>query len=181
VVEVEIDGFSEITASLSLAKELYDMGRYDMVQKQFCETLTYDAWYENTYGVITEAFTGFYSDYSDGNEVERMIFSDACISGYYRIAWEYGRSHNVPHDKNPFVIEAENVVRRWLCFSYSLDWALLGYTKTKKAADKSKLIVYTHTCEFCEYDHLAYGLLRLYRFFMEKCADNNQRQGVMAA
>jgi hypothetical protein len=109
-----------------------------------------------------------------------MIFSDDVICEYYRTAWEYGRVNKIPHNENPYVIEAETEVRRWLNFSYSMDWKLLGYTKTRRAANSSKLIINTCAYEFGEYDHLAYGLLRLYGFFADKSANNLKSTGMPA-
>jgi hypothetical protein len=47
---------------------------------------------------------------------------------------------------------------------------VLGYTKTKRAARKSKLIIYIYTPEFYEYEYLAYGLVHLYKWFNDKVA-----------
>ena len=176
-----IEGFKEILNTVHFAKELHDIGRYDIVQKEFSGTLCYDFYFENMLGVISSVFSGFYSDYDDVNETECMIFTDDYISRYYEMAWDYGRNHNVRHEVNPFVVEAEQEARRWLNFCYTMDWRLLGYTKTLKAARKSKLIVYTSAYEFAEHDHLTYGLIMLYKWFSEKCTAFSSQQEVPAA
>jgi len=131
---MEIEGFDSIISAVTLAKELHDIGRYDIVRDQFIDTLCWDTYYENMLAVIASVFSGFLINYDDDNEEEFMIFTDEIISEYYRMAWEYGRSHKVRHEKNPFVIEAENEVCRWLSLCHSMDWKLLGYTRTEKTA-----------------------------------------------
>lgn len=181
MVIVEIEGFNEIIGIITLAKELHDIGRYAIVQEQFFDILSWDGYYENVLGVISSLFSGFYSDYDDNNEEERMIFSDDCISDYYEWAWEYGCSHNVRHDENPYVIEAENEVRKRLGFCYGVGWKLLGYTKTKRTAKQSKLIVYICTCSCDCHGHLAYGLIQLYKWFSDKVAEFKKPREAMAA
>ena len=167
---MEIEGFSEIISVLTLAKELHNIDRYDVVEKQFFDILSWDTAFENMMSVIMSVCSGFYSKYDD-NGTEIMIFEDDVISRYFMLAWEYGKRNKIPYTENPFVQQAEQEARRWLYFSYSLEWKLLGYTKTRKAARKSKLIVYTCAYEFCEHDHLAYGLIRLYKWFSDKCGE----------
>lgn len=178
---MEIEGFNEIISTITLAKELHSIGRYDIVQKQFFDTVSWDSYFENMLGAIMSVFSGFYSNYDDGNETERMIFTDYVISDYFNLAYEYGRKYKIPHAKNPFVIEAESEARRCLNFCYTMDWALLSYTKTKRAARKSKLIILTCAYEFAEHDYLAYGLLKLYTWFADKCTEFKSRQEVIAA
>ena len=191
---MEIEGYNYIISSVALAKELHEVGRFDIVKEQFSDTLCYDSYYENLFGVISSAFSGFYNNYYDDEDTEIFIFSDDCLSKYFEIAWEYGKSHNVPHEENPFVIEANNEARRHLSYCHSMGWRLLGYTKTKKTARQSKLIVYIATCTCDSHATLAHGLIRLYEFFSDKCAEfenrmtknvevneNMNRKGLMAA
>ena len=165
------EGFYSILGTLSLAKELYDLGRYDIVKEHFFDTLSWDNEMENIYGAISSVFSGFDSDYDDDDDSERMVFTDDVISDYYEMAWKYGCSHNVRHDENPYVINAKNEAGRQLNFCYSMGWELSGCTKTKKTARQSKLIVYIGSCNCDNHENLAYGLLRLYRFFKDKRAE----------
>lgn len=179
---MEIEGYDGIICTLSLAKNLHDIGRFDIVKQQFFDELSWDSFVTNVYGVIQSIFSGFYSDYEDCDEVEYMIFTDDYISRYYEIAWEYGRSHNVPHNENPFVREAANEANRWLSFCYSVDWKLLGYTKTRKTAKQSKLIVRAGICCECDVQgNLARGLVELYQWFADKCTEFDKRMEVIAA
>lgn len=168
---MEIEGFSEILDIITLAKELHDIGRYDIVKEHFFNTLCYDSWMENMYGTISSVFSRFYSNYSDYSEEEIMIFEDDVISDYFTYAWEFGKKTNTPYDKNPYVIEAKNKADRSLSFCYSTGWKLLGYTKTKKTAKQSKLIVYVGMCSCDCHTHLAYGLVQLYKWFSDKVAE----------
>ena len=177
---VEIEGFDSIISTLTLAKELYDIDRFDIVQEQFFDTLHYDSYYENIFGVLQSVFSGFHSTYDDDDDVECMIFTDDCISRYYEIAWEYGRSHNIRHDKNPYVIDAKNEAIRWLTGCFSTGYKLLGYTKTKKTAKQSKLIVYIGNCSCDCHGNLALGLIQLYQFFRSKCAEFDSQMAKMA-
>jgi len=169
---MEIEGFREILSTIELAKELRNAGRFDIVKTQFFDAVSYDVYFENIMGVISSVFSEFYSSCDDENEeIELFIFSDNCISRYYEIAWEYGHNHNVRHDKNPYVIKAQNEVRRWMGTCHSTNWNLLGYTKTNKTAAQSKLIVYVAPCDCDNHEKLAYGLIRLYQFFKEECEE----------
>jgi hypothetical protein len=178
---VEIDGFSYIITILALAKELHDIGRSDIVREHFFDTLCCDSYFENIIGLLSALFPVFYSNYDDYDGTDCMIFSGGNISRYYEMAWEYGRSHNVSHDRNPYVIAAEGEVRSRLNFCYSLGWKLLGYTNTKKTAKQSKLIVYMSECDCDCHDQLAYGMIQLYKFFGDKCEEFESRKAILAA
>jgi hypothetical protein len=165
---VEIEGFNEIVGIIGIAKLLHEIGRFDIVKERFIDILSYDALMENMWEVITSVFSGFCGG-CDG-EKEIMIFSDDVIAAYFIHAWEYGKKTNTPPDKNQYVIEAENEASQYLNFTYNMDWKLLGYTKSKRAARKSKLVIYACASEFCEHDGLAYGLVHLYKWFKDKSA-----------
>jgi len=178
---MEIEEFSSIINIVKLAKELYDIDRFDIVQSWLYDELTYDSWFENAWEVVTSIFSGFNGNYNEEYETDIMIFSDDVISEYFINAWEFGKKTNTPYDKNPYVKEAENEMRYWLDFTYTMEWRLLGYAKSKRAAKESRLIVYACANEFYEYDHLAYGLVKLYKWFSDKCTEFNKLKGEMAA
>ena len=178
---MEIEGFKEIMSVVTLAKLLHDMGRSDVVIERFYDLLDYDGYYENMYRLIEEIFTGFISSYDENAEEERMIFTDAVISRYYVMAWEYGRKHRLLPENNPYITAAANEARRWLSFTYSMAYRLFGYTKSRAAAQRSKLVVYVCTCDYVELDYLAYGLLMLYKWFAERCAEFDSRTEAKAA
>ena len=177
---MQIEGYEGMIGSVILAKELHDIGRFDMVQSGFFDTLSWDSGFQNMYSVITDIFSGYYSDYDDGNEFEVMVFTDDYISRYFEIAHEYGRSHNVSHDSNPYVIEANREAERWLTFCFSIGFKLLGYTKTRKTAKQSKLVVYSGDCTCDCHGSLARALIELYKFFRDKCVDFDKKMAVIA-
>lgn len=178
---MEIEGFSEIISIVTLAKELHEIGREDIVDEQFFDVLCWDSYYENILGAISSIFSGFYSDYDDSSEEEFMIFEDDVISSYFEMAWAFGKKNNTVHDQNPYIIQANNEVSRQLNYCYSMDWKLLGYTKTRKTARQSKLIVYIGSCGCDCHGHLAYGLIQLYKWFSDKVAEFKKPMEVMAA
>lgn len=167
---MEVEGYYEIISTIEIAKELYDMGRQDLIQSCFSDEIFYDYYYENMLEVIGSVFTHSYNNYDDEYDCEVYIFMDEVISDYYNMAYEYGKKHKLPHDSNPYVTAAGNAVRHWLSYCYSLDWSLLGYTKKKSTARQSKLIVRFGICDCCGFDRLAYGLLQVYKWFANECA-----------
>jgi translation elongation factor EF-1beta len=49
---------------------------------------------------------------------------------------------------------------------------MLGYTKTKKKARQSKILVKHYTdCDCNAIEHIAYGLIQLYAWFAAKAAE----------
>jgi hypothetical protein len=180
VIGIIIEGFDEIAGIITLAKELHDMGRYDIVKENFFDTLTYDSWVENIYGAISSVFSGFHNNYDCGDETDTMIFTDDVISDYYTYAWEFGKKTNTPYDKNPYAIEAKREVGKRLNFCYSMGWKLLGYTKTKSKAKQSCLIVYVGMCECDCHTNLAYGLIQLYKWFSDRVAEFKKLEVIAA-
>jgi hypothetical protein len=169
---VEIEGFNAIIDIIGLAKLLHDIGRFDIVKEHFMDTLSFDFWLDDMWGAISSIFSGFSCTCDDDEdyETETIIFTDDVITDYFIHAWEYGRKTRTPPDKNQYVTEAQYQAHYYLNFTFNMDWKLLGYTKSRRAARKSKLIIYACAQEFCEHDYLAYGLVHLYKWFKDKCA-----------
>jgi len=167
---VEIEGFSAILDTIGLAKLFHDIGRFDIVERQFMDTLCFDSWLDNMWAAITSVFSGFCGSQNEDEEMEILIFTDGVLCDYFIHAWEYGKKTHTPTDKNPYVVEAQHEAHQCLNFTYNMEWKLLGYTKSKRAARKSKLVICTYAQEFCEHDYLAYGLVHLYKWFKDKCA-----------
>ena len=166
---MEIEDFSAIITSLTLAKELYDADRFDIVRQGFHDVLCGYSYYENIMVVTSSIFSGFCTTYNEENETDIMTFEDDVISDYFIYAMEYGKQHKLPHDQNPYVSQAHDEVRRWLNCSSCVDWKLLAYTKTKKAAKKSKLLVCIFlSCGCNAQEGVAYGLIQLYSWFKYK-------------
>lgn len=166
----EIEGFDAIISTITLAKELHDIGRLDVVG-HFCDALCWDSYYENLLGTISNIFVGFTGDYVEDDEFELMEFEDDVLSNYFIHAWEYGKAHNLHYSQNPYVSQAQEEAQRWLNVNCCVDWKLLAYIRTMKSAQKSKLLVrmYNGCGNGCGLDSLAHGLVQLYAWFKNEC------------
>jgi hypothetical protein len=168
----EIEGFKSIISTLILAKSLHDIGRFEIAESGFSDQLCWDDYYHNIFAVISRIFSGYESNYSEDNCMEIMCFTDEIISNYFVHAWEYGKLHNLHYSENPYVTEAQNEVRSWLGVSHCSYWKLAAYIRTKKSAQKSKLLVFMDTGCGCNSDeYIAYGLIQLYTWFVAKNAE----------
>jgi len=167
-----IEGFESVLSQMVLAKELYDIDRYDIVEQHFSDELSWDSYYENILGVISSIFSGYHGNYDDDDDTEIMVFEDDNISNYFVYAWEQGKLQKLPYDKNPYLSQAQSEVDRWLNVSNCTGWRLLGYTKTKKKARQSKILVQHYTgCGCNSIENIAYGLIQLYAWFVAKNAE----------
>lgn len=166
-----IEGFQDIIASLLMAKELHDINRHDVMKSQLFDMLSYDDHFENIIGVISSVFSDHFSN-CDDDCVDVMLFHDDVISDYFLHAHEQILRNKMDFDKNPYVLEAREEVQRWFEFSHCTSSKLLAYTKTKRTAQKSRLIVMSDTSCGCNaYEHIAYGLIKLYGWFAKKCTE----------
>ena len=168
----EIEGFHSIINNITMAKKLHDIGRYD-VMGQLCDTLCWDNYYENMFGVIGSVFSDFHCDYNDNDETELMTFGDDTISDYFVHAWEYGVLHKIHYSQNPLVTNARDEIQKHFFGSCGVDSKLCAYVRTKKSAQKSKLLVLLYNdCGGCStHEAVAIGLIRLYAWFKNKCAE----------
>ena len=169
---IDIEGFETVVSQLILAKELYDIDRFDVVKQNFFDELSWDSYFENILGVISSIFSGFYNDYNDKEDIEIMMFEDDIISDYFIHAWEHGMLYRLPYNQNPYLTLAYEAVGNCLNVSSCSDWKLLGYTKTKRNAQNSKLVVMHYAgCGCNVYEYIAYGLIQLYSWFADRCAE----------
>jgi len=166
-----IDEFEPVMAQITLLKELHDIGRHD-IANSFSDELSYDSYYENMLNLIELTFSRYYGTFDEDEDMEISIFGDDVISNYFDYAWQYGKLHRVPYNQNPLLTKAENAARRFFDASHCVGWKLLGYTKTKKMARQSKLIVLQYTgCGCNALEHITFGLVRMYSWFADKCAE----------
>ena len=86
-----IDGFDEILNTLYIAKRLYDMGRYEVAETNFFDTVDYDVYYENMYGLIENIFESYYCQYYERHGMEIHVLSDPVIVDFCLLAGEYGK------------------------------------------------------------------------------------------
>jgi len=167
---VAIDGFCELFNIVYIAKKLYDMGKYKLVTESFFDSLDYDVYYENMYGLIENLFEHHNARCYEHKCLEVHVLSDPVIVDFYKLAGEYGRIHNITDDANPFIKEAERQVQRQLGFSYCLDWMLMGHTEPKRQYH-SRLGLLISQEDYVDLGCLAYGLIEIYEWFADTCVE----------
>ena len=163
-----IDEFNEILNTVYIAKRLYDMGKYEVVEESFYDVLEYDAYYENMYRLIEGIFEYHDSRYYERHGVEIHILSDPVIVDFYTLAGEYGKIHRIPDEDNPYIQEAEKEAGRLLNFSYCFDWKLMGHTEPKRPYN-SRLGIFLYPDEWVDPGWVAYGLVEIYEWFSGAC------------
>lgn len=137
--------------------------------ENFYDEICLDAYFENMYRLIPELFEYSYSRYSEYRGIEFVVLSDPVIVDFYTLAGEYGRKHNIPDETNPYISEAEEQARSHLGFSYCLDWRLKGHTEPKRPFH-SRLALFIYQDDWVDLGCLAYGLIELYEWFSDSCA-----------
>ncbi len=93
---MDIDGFDEILNTLYIAKRLYDMGRYEVAEGNFYDTVDFDVYYENMYGLIGNIFESYDCQYYERHGMEIHVLSDPVIVDFCVLAGEYGKKHKSP-------------------------------------------------------------------------------------
>jgi len=168
----ELEGFYEVLSCITLVKGLHDINRLDVIG-QFSDVLSWESFFEVTHGIISSIFDGYTCDYDEENEVELMEFTDDVISNYFIHAWEYGKLNNLHYSQNPYIPQAKSEINDWFYRSCCIDWKLLSYIRTKKSAQKSKLLIHAYTgCGGCnKQENLVNGLIQLYSWFSNKCKE----------
>ena len=165
-----IEGFCELFNTVYIAKKLYDMGKYKLVTESFYDSLDYDVYFNNMYGLIENLFEYHYDRYHENRCLELHVLSDPVIVDFYKLAGEYGRVHNITDDENPFIKEAERQIQRRLGFSYCLDWILMGHTEPKRPYH-SRLGLLISQEDYVDLGCLAYGLIEIYEWFAGTCVE----------
>jgi len=163
-----IDGFIEIFNMVYIAKKLHEVGKGEIVSEKFGGTLSYDAYYENTYVLMDELFEYHSCHYHEYKNLELHVVSDPVIERFYVLAGEYGRQNNICDDENLYIKNARDEVRRWLDFSYCLGWTIAGHTKPKRKLH-SRLGLFIYHDDHVDLGCLAYGLIEIFCWFEEQC------------
>jgi hypothetical protein len=177
-----IEGFDEILNTLYIAKRLHDMGKYKLVTESFSDTLNYDFYYENMYGLIENLFAHHDCRYFENKYMELHVLSDPVIVDFYALAGEYGKQNGVHDEQNPYLQEAQQQARNQLSFSYCLDWMLMGHTEPKRPFH-SRLGLFISQEDYVDVGFLAFRLIELYGWFSEQykalnnlLADNSRKE-----
>ena len=172
-----IEDFDAIINSLALAKELHEIGRFDIVEEWFLDELCWDGYYHNIHTVIYSVFSDSCGDFNKCEDCEIISLQDEYISRYFAYAWEYGRLHNVSYAGNPYVKQARDEANACLGVSSCSAWKLASYGRSKKTARKSKIFIYHSTgCSCNALENIAFGIIRLYAWFMDKCTELDTSQ-----
>lgn len=163
-----IDGFDEILNTLYIAKRLCDLGRYDVVETNFFDTVDFDVYYENMYGLIENIFEYYNCRYYERRSMEIHVLSDPVVADFCVLAGGYGRAGKIPDEKNPYIQEAKRVLGRWLNFSYCLDWRFMVHTEPERPFH-SRLGIFICQDDYVDLGWLAYGLIEIYEWFSDAC------------
>lgn len=165
---MDIEGFDEILNIIYIAKRLYDMGRYDAAEGNFYDVLDFETYYENMYG-LTENFFAYHSCRYDGRRgMDIHVLSDPVVVDFCTLAGEYGRIHNIPDVRNPYIREAKQEIGRNLNFSYCIDWSFMVHTGPKRPFH-SRLGIFICQDDYIDPGWLAYGLVEIYEWFSDAC------------
>jgi len=116
-----IEGFDEICSTVFIARKLFAMGKYELVEKCFFDTVDFDAYYEDMYLLMENLFGWYDSWYYGRQNMEMYVMSDSVIADFYVLAGKFGRNYNIQEENNPYLKEAQKQVQKRLNFSYCLD------------------------------------------------------------
>lgn len=163
-----IDGFDEILNTLYIAKRLYDIGKYEVAETSFFDTLGYDVYFENMYGLIENIFEYHDCQYYEKHGFEVHVLSGPAVADFCTLAGEYGRANKIPDESNPYIQEARQALGRWLNFSYCIDWEFMVHTEPKRPFH-SRLGLFLYHEDYFDLGWLAYSLVEVYGWFSDAC------------
>jgi hypothetical protein len=138
--------------------------RFDAGMVHFSKTLDGDDYWEAVLDGIYGVFEKTDGDYDEERDEYSYIFNDRCFTDYYKLARKYGRRHNIPFNKNPYVRKAELHVNGQLGGPYTC------YHRLRTERRKPGLHFY-HCSEFCCEDGLLQLLIDIKRYFKEGIAE----------
>lgn len=163
-----IEGFDEICSTVFIARKLFAMGKYELVEKCFFDTVDFDTYYEDMYLLMENLFGWYDSWYYGRQNMEMYVMSDSVIADFYVLAGKFGRNYNIQEENNPYLKEAQKQVQKRLNFSYCLDWKLMGHTEPKRPFH-SRLAVFVYLDDWVDIGCLVYGLIEIYEWFSDAC------------
>ena len=175
VFPIEIEAFNEIFNMVYIAKKLFDLEKYHLVSESFFDSLEYESYYENMYGLIENLFEHYRCSYYDHRCFELHIMSDPVIVDFYILTGEYGRNKNLTDDVNPYIQEAKEEVGEQLNIGHCVDWTVMGHTNPKRPFHSRIGITISHDCGCTDLGVLAYRLIEVYEWFKHKCDELNAK------
>jgi hypothetical protein len=168
---VDIDGLDEIVFMIHVAKKLYDMGKYDLVAKSFCDELEYDNYYHGMYELIGNIFEYSICSYDENRVCEIHVLSDPAIVDFYILAGKYGKLNDTPDSKNPYIKKARQEAEKKLSVSHCMDWILMGHTEPTRKYHSRIGIIISHECACCDIGVVALRLFELHEWFKAQCEE----------
>lgn len=164
-----IEGFDEICNTVSIAKKLFDMGKYELVETCFFDVVDFDTYFEDMYLLMEKLFGWYNSWYYGRQNVEVYVMSDPVLADFYILSGEYGRRHQIADENNAYILEAQNQVDSCLNLSYCIDWKLMGHTHPKRPF-QSRLAVFLYPEDWgVDLGCLVYALIEIYEWFSDAC------------
>jgi len=155
---------------------LNDIGKFQLVEYMKSCTITdngeidYDISYEAAQTVIDCLFEYCDVKYYENKGLDLIVLSDQVVVSFYLLAGAYGKRSGIGDDANPYILDAEHEAKKWLDFSYSLSWNLVGHTEPRRPFH-SRLALCTYYDEGVDIIGLAIGVTAMYRFFSQKCTE----------
>lgn len=181
---MEIEGFYDVINIIYIAKVLYNMNKYHLVENCLSDELHYENYYEDMYTLVPEIFNYYESDYYEKRGFELSIYSSKEMEDFYILAGKYGKLKGLEDSNNPYIISAENEARNNLSFSYSLSWMIAVHTEPKRPFH-SRLALMSYDDDYVDYGQMALGLINLQDFYERSCIELHylleQKQEVAAA
>lgn len=166
-----VEAFNEIFNTIYIAKKLYDMRKYELVAKSFFDSLDYEMYYENMYGLILNIFEHHDCRYYENRGFELHILSDPVIVDFYILAGKFGRRNNIPDKDNPYIKTAHKETNDNLNISHELDWKLIGHTEPKRPFHSRLGLFISYDCGCLDLGVLAYRLIEVYEWFADSCVE----------
>ena len=167
---MDIDNFNEAVNMVYIAKKLYDLGRYELVEISFFDVLDYDSYYCGIYDLIGNLFEHSTSTFYEQRNFELYVLSAPVIVDFYTLAGEYGKLCGIPDNENTYIKNAKEEVAEQLTICYCMDWCLMAHTKPERPFHSRIGIFVDHDCGCCDMGVVAIRLIDIYEWFKDECA-----------
>jgi hypothetical protein len=166
---MDVDGFNEVIDLIYIAKKLYDMGKYDLVEKSFFDVLEYDTYYCGMYDLIGNLFEHSTLKYYEHRNFELHVLSDPVIVDFYKLAGQYGKLSGIPEGENTYLQNATAEVDKQFNISHCMSWMLMGHTEPNRPFHSRIGIIISHDCACCDIGIVGLRLINIYTWFDEQC------------
>jgi hypothetical protein len=161
--------FNEIVDMVYVAKRLFDIGKYKLVQESFSDVLDYDNYYCGMYELVNNLFEYSTCNFYEQRNFELHVLSCPAMVDFYVLAGEYGKLHGIPDSENSYIINASDEVDRQLNISHCLDWKLMAHTKPARPFHSRIGIFISHDCGCCDIGTVTHRLINIYEWYEDYC------------